>query len=159
MQLGEYGLPLYSGASGALAAPSGVFVLRSSFQMIQLKSVSRFRKCVSIFRCLPTRHFRAPSRRNGLVIAFRGRKTHQGGFQRAVSLLTKNDPRHVGELVFVIGDAEMEPIRALSVTSRAERGLVERRTQGLIGSIVAAPRRATWTTRSQALTRQHDETG
>ena len=43
MQLGEYGLPLYSGASGALAAPSGVFVLRSSFQMIQLKSVSRFR--------------------------------------------------------------------------------------------------------------------
>ena len=36
MQLGEYGLPLYSGASGALAAPSGAFVLRSSFQMIQL---------------------------------------------------------------------------------------------------------------------------
>ena len=36
-QLGERRLPLYSGASGALAAPSGAFVLRSSFfQMIQL---------------------------------------------------------------------------------------------------------------------------
>ena len=63
---------------------------------------------------------------------------HTGGFQRATSLLTKNDPNHVGELVFVIGDAEMEPIRALPVTSRTERNLVERRTQGLIGSIVAA---------------------
>ena len=42
MQLGEYGLPLYLGASGALAAPSGAFVLRSSFQMIQLKSVLNF---------------------------------------------------------------------------------------------------------------------
>ena len=43
MQLGECWLPLYSGASGALAAPSGAFVLRSSFQMIQLKSVFKFR--------------------------------------------------------------------------------------------------------------------
>ena len=63
---------------------------------------------------------------------------HIDGFQRVASLLTKNDPHHVGELAYVIGDAEMEPTRALPVTSRAERDLVERRTQGLIGSIVAA---------------------
>ena len=30
MQLGECGLPLYSDAFGALAAPPGAFVLRSS---------------------------------------------------------------------------------------------------------------------------------
>jgi hypothetical protein len=63
---------------------------------------------------------------------------HTDGFQRVASLLTKNDPHHVGELAYVIGDAEMEPIRSLPVTSRAERDLVERRTQGLVGSIVAA---------------------
>ena len=63
---------------------------------------------------------------------------HADGFERVASLLTKNDPRHVGELAYVIGDAEMEPIRALPVTPRAERDLVERRTQGLIGSLVAA---------------------
>ena len=48
MQLGEYGLPLYSDAFGALAAPPGAFVLRSSLQMIQLKSVFKFRKYFSI---------------------------------------------------------------------------------------------------------------
>ena len=63
---------------------------------------------------------------------------HAGGFQRVTSLLTKTDPSHVGELVFVVGDAEMEPIRALPVTSRTERSLVERRMQALVGSIVAA---------------------
>ena len=63
---------------------------------------------------------------------------HSDGYHRIASLLTKHDPRHVGELAYVIGDAELGPIRALPVASRAERSLVERRTQGLIGSIVAA---------------------
>ena len=52
MQLGEYGLPLYSGASGALAAPSGAFVLRSGFfqMMIQLKSFpGQILKYISFF--------------------------------------------------------------------------------------------------------------
>ena len=35
MRLGEYGLPLYSGAFSALAAPPGTFVLHSSLRMIQ----------------------------------------------------------------------------------------------------------------------------
>ena len=63
---------------------------------------------------------------------------HSDGFQRIASLLTKHDPRRVGELAYGIGDAEMESIRALPVMSRAERILVERREQGLIGSIIAA---------------------
>jgi hypothetical protein len=63
---------------------------------------------------------------------------HSDGFERIVSLLTKNDPYHAGEVVYVIGDSEMEPIRALPVKSRADRALVERREQGLVGSIVAA---------------------
>jgi hypothetical protein len=63
---------------------------------------------------------------------------HSDGFERVATLLTKHDPHHVGELVYVTGDAEMEPIRALPVMSRAGRILVERREQGLIGSIVAA---------------------
>ena len=36
MQLGEYGLQLYSDDSGALRALPGAFVLRSSLQMIQI---------------------------------------------------------------------------------------------------------------------------
>ena len=48
MQLGENGLPRYSDAFGALAAPPGAFVLRSSLQAIQLKSVFKFRKYFSI---------------------------------------------------------------------------------------------------------------
>ena len=63
---------------------------------------------------------------------------HTGGFQRIISMLTKENPDHVGELVIVIGDVELALIRALPTTSRNERILVGRRMQGLIGAIVAA---------------------
>ena len=62
---------------------------------------------------------------------------HSGGFQRTISLLTKENPDHAGELVIVIGDVELTPIRALPTTFRNERILVGRRMQGLIGTIVA----------------------
>ena len=46
---------------------------------------------------------------------------HSEGHPRIASLLTMHDPLHVGEVAYVIGDAEMGPIRALPVTSRTER--------------------------------------
>ena len=46
---------------------------------------------------------------------------HSGGFERIISLLTKEDPDHVGELVIVIGDIELASIRALPTTFRNER--------------------------------------
>ena len=46
---------------------------------------------------------------------------HSDGFERIVSLLTKHDPHHAGEVVYVIGDPEMEPVRVLPVMSRADR--------------------------------------
>ena len=59
---------------------------------------------------------------------------HSEGIHRIVSLLTKHDPRHVGELAYVIGDAELGPIRALPVASRTERSLVERHKASLVRS-------------------------
>ena len=63
---------------------------------------------------------------------------HSGGFQRVVSLLTKENPDHVGELVIVIGDVEISPIRALPLTSRHEQTVADRKVEGLLGTIVAA---------------------
>ena len=63
---------------------------------------------------------------------------HSGGFERIISLLTKVDPQHMGELAIVIRDVELASIRALPTSSRNERGLVERKMECLIGTIVAA---------------------
>ena len=63
---------------------------------------------------------------------------HSGGFQRIVSLLTKENPGNVGELVIVIGDAEVSSIRALPLTSHQERTVADRKVEGLLGTIVAA---------------------
>ena len=63
---------------------------------------------------------------------------HSGGFQQVVSLVTKENPGHVGELDVIIRDIEISPIRALALTSRRERTVAGRKIEGRLGTIVGA---------------------